>query len=128
MTEIHRRGVLVQWKKQLQAAAVTCVYRRDGLTPTEMTFVPLQTSIEDYGTDVVGQTSKYRDWGILVANFNIDGQAILPERGDEIDTQVNAITTGTFRVLPPLGERCYRFTDQLELILRIHTIQVNTEN
>lgn len=67
-----------------------------------------------------------RDFLVLAANLAIDGQPIVPERGDRIrESQGNA--TFIYEVTAPGKEPCWRYSDGFRKTLRIHTKQTVTE-
>jgi hypothetical protein len=74
----------------------------------------------------VVEHSESRDFLILAADLVLDGQAVLPERGDRVrETQDGK--TFVYEVMAPGKEPHYRFSDVYRRTLRIHTKQVATE-
>lgn len=67
-----------------------------------------------------------RDFLMLVADLTIDGQSIVPERGDRIrETHGNAIFI--YEVTAPGKEPCWRYSDAFRKTLRVHSKQTVTE-
>jgi len=78
---------------------------------------------DSYG---VVEHSESRDFLILAADLVLNGQAVLPERGDRIrETQDGK--TFVYEVMAPGREPHFRFSDVYRRTLRIHTKQVATE-
>jgi hypothetical protein len=74
----------------------------------------------------VAERSESRDFLILAADLVLDGQAVLPERGDRIrETQYGK--TFVYEVMAPGREPHYRFSDAYRRTLRVHTKQVAVE-
>ena len=74
----------------------------------------------------VVERSESRDFLLTAADLVLDGQAVLPERGDSIrETQDGK--TFVYEVMAPGKEPHYRFSDVYRRTLRIHTKQVATE-
>ena len=74
----------------------------------------------------VVEQSESRDFLVTAADLVLDGQAVLPGRGDRIrETQDGKVFV--YEVLAPGKEPHYRFSDVYRRTLRIHTKQVATE-
>jgi len=74
----------------------------------------------------VVEHSESRDFLILAADLVLDGQAVLPERGDRIrETQDGKVYV--YEVMAPGKEPEWRWSDGYRRTLRIHTKQVAIE-
>ena len=67
-----------------------------------------------------------RDFLIPAADLVLDGQAVLPERGDQV-REVQAGKTFVFEVMAPGSEPPWRWSDAFRKLLRIHAKQVGVE-
>jgi hypothetical protein len=66
-----------------------------------------------------------RDFLILAADLVLDGQAILPQRGDRIQ-EVQGSSTFVYEVTAPGNGPCWRYSDPYRKTLRIHSKQVES--
>jgi hypothetical protein len=64
-----------------------------------------------------------RDFLMLAAHLLIDGEPLVPERGDRI-REAQGQTTFVYEVTAPGKEPCWRYSDPYRKTLRIHTKQV----
>lgn len=67
----------------------------------------------------VSTASHREDWLVDGSDLKIDGQAIEPTRGDEIE---DVATGRRWKVVADGDEPCYRWTDGQKILLRIHSI------
>ena len=74
----------------------------------------------------VVERSESRDFLVTAADLVLDGQAVLPERGDRIREAQDG-KTYVYEVMAPGKEPHYRFSDVYRRTLRIHTRQVAVE-
>jgi hypothetical protein len=74
----------------------------------------------------VVERSESRDFLILAADLVLDGQAVLPERGDRI-READGEKVYVYEVMAPGKEPEWRWSDDYRRTLRIHTKQVATE-
>ena len=77
---------------------------------------------DGYGT-VVEQ--EIRDYILASSDLVLDGEQVLPQRGDEI-REVRGGVTYVYEVMDMGPERPYRFCDPAGKTLRIHTKHVDT--
>ena len=68
-----------------------------------------------------------RDFLIRAEDLVIDGQAILPQRGDTIH-EVHSGVTYTYEVLAPGKEPVWKWSDLYRSLLRIHTKQIQVQS
>lgn len=78
---------------------------------------------DQYGASI---RSESRDYLILAAHLVLDGQVILPQRGDQIRESAGD-QVWVYEVLGPGDEPCFRYSDPGRLTLRIHTQQIEQE-
>lgn len=91
------------------------------LSQASITAVPARSRVsmtDESGLTVTGQE---RDFIILAADLVLDGEQVLPERGDRIEQTVDGETTYTYEVMPIAGQKHYQPCDDLGRLLRIHT-------
>lgn len=68
----------------------------------------------------VFETFESRDFLFSTAELVLDGEAALPQRGDEIrETQGTKVFVCT--VLAPQGEQAFKYSDPYRRTLRVHT-------
>jgi hypothetical protein len=67
-----------------------------------------------------------RDFLILAENLVLEGQTVLPERGDRIRETQGDITF-VYEVLAPGNEPCWRYSDPYRKTIRIHAKQIRIE-
>jgi hypothetical protein len=103
----------------LAAAGVAGKYKR-GTDEIERTFIPGRSVSTDYGEDGAAIVARTHDWietnpdGLLLI-----GQVVKPKVGDRFDTDDGR----SFRVVYGEGESCWRWTDQTQQAIRIHTVE-----
>jgi len=103
----------------------TVVYQR-GDESVEVLATVGRTVFETADAYGVVEHSESRDFLILAADLMLDGQAVLPQRGDRIrETQDGR--TYVLEVMAPGKEPEWRWSDGYRQTLRIHTKQVATE-
>ena len=105
----------------LSTAGESVTYAR-GATTGSLTMLRGETEFEGYSADDHEFSGKTVDWLIEPADLTLDAPVgnTLPEIGDKI-TDANS---QVYKVVMPGGERHYRYTDQTEKLLRIHTVRV----
>lgn len=101
------RGLAVMYSRGDDSAAITAVPARSRVSMTD-----------ESGLTVTGQE---RDFIILAADLVLDGEQVLPERGDRIEQTVDGETTYTYEVMPIAGQKHYQPCDDQGRLLRIHT-------
>lgn len=67
-----------------------------------------------------------RDYLILSADLEIDGEVVIPIMGDKIKELVGE-TTFVYEIMAPGGEPCWRYSDPYRRTLRIHTKYIGPE-
>lgn len=107
---------------RLQSEAVEVTYRRGNDSIDSLAVVPGNTRHDELGAEAANVTSRDRDWIALAADLVIGGVRVEPDRGDEIDWIDATGTKRTFCVLERPGDRCFRYTDQTMLQVRIYTV------
>ena len=68
-----------------------------------------------------------RDFLILAADFVLDDQPILPQRGDQV-REAQGNTTFVYEVMAPGNGPCWRYSDAFRRTFRVHTKQIDTES
>jgi hypothetical protein len=66
-----------------------------------------------------------RDYLVLADDLVLDGQPIVPQRGDRV-REVQGSTTFVYEVTAPGKEPAWRYSDPYRKTLRIHTKQVES--
>lgn len=112
---LFAQSTKVRHRAVLKAAGVRITYSR-GSKPVELDAI--KASVRDRDLDEANISGRECDWIIWREDLRIDGAAVLPQRNDCVMSNGRK-----FQVLPRLGERCYRFTDQSEKQLRVFTIE-----
>ncbi len=103
----------------LAAAGVTGKYKR-GSDEVARTMTPGQTISEDYGDDGAAITARTHDWiEIDPESLKLNGETIKPQLGDRWDTDDGR----SFVVVYGKGEKLWRWTDQTQQAIRIHTVE-----
>jgi len=103
------------------AAGVTVTYRR-GAATVALSAVRGRSDDQDYGDDEGSVTA--REWSFILkaSDLVLGGVAVLPELGDEIDVTESGATT-TYVVANRTGERCFRYSDQFKLLIRVYAVE-----
>jgi len=104
-------------------AGRTVTYRR-GTDTVAVTATIGRTEFEVDDEFGVLRKIESRDFLILAADLVLNGQAVLPERGDEIDETQGGVTY-TYEVMAPGKEPHFRYSDPYRKTLRIHTKQTD---
>jgi len=75
-----------------------------------------------------GMFEKYisRDYIIAAGELLLNGEPILPARGDQI-REIQGSKTYVYEVMAPGNDPCWRWSDSYRRSLRIHTKQVGEE-
>ena len=120
----HQRSAVAAMHAALRGLAGEAItIRRKGKDAIKTTGVAGGTPIETIGDDGVAITSQAADWIVSAAAYNFGDGPVLPQRNDEIDWIDAAGVTHTYTVLPRGEDRCYRFTDQTRVQLRVHVVE-----
>lgn len=98
-------------------------YRRGNDSITKLAAVRGNTRHDDYGDEQNSITGREQDWIIWVDDLVKEGTRWTPQAEDEIDWVDSTNTLRTFHVLPRLGDRCFRHTDQTVQQFRVYTIE-----
>lgn len=104
------------------SAAHDVIYRRGDATVTIRATVgkSVLKLQDDYGNVRVVYTDK--DFIVAAEDLILDGQRILPERGDKI-TETIGDKTITWAVAAPGNEPEWRWCDPYQVMIRIHTVR-----
>jgi len=125
MTDLLQKGSEWLEEQRTRHAASTVQYVR-GSRSVEITATIGRTIFEvdnGYGVLVRHQS---RDFLALAAELILDGELVLPQRGDRIrETQGQQVFV--YEVMAPGKEPCWRYSDPYRKTLRIHTQQIATE-
>jgi hypothetical protein len=85
-----------------------------------------RTTFEIESSTGVAERFEARDFIITAADLVLDGDVVLPERGDRIKETVGSQTL-VYEVVGPGNEPCWRWSDPYRLALRVHTKQVGAQ-
>lgn len=99
---------------------------RHGNSDVELTANRGQSTSEDNGDDGAIVTSRLQDWILDPSAMKIDGVEFKPGRGDKI----TVLETGkVFAIVPAAGEKYWRWSDQTEVAIRVHSVEegISTE-
>ena len=102
-------------------AGVVITYKRGADSVTINDAVPGQTPVEmldDLG--FVSESLRYTDWLIDPADLVLNSATIEPEKGDEIRREING-KTHVYRVTQLTGAEIWRYSDNNETRIRVHT-------
>ena len=125
MTDLLQQGSEWLEEQRTRYAASTVQYVR-GSRSVEIAATIGRTTFEvddGYGVLVRHQS---RDFLALAADLVLEGELVLPERGDRIrETQGQQVFV--YEVMAPGKEPCWRYSDPYRKTLRIHTQQIATE-
>ena len=108
-----------------QSCGLAVTFRRGVFTVADVTAVVGETPFRTDDETGYSVISHSRDYLVAAADLIIDGSVVTPLRGDEIDEVIDGDTI-TFRVTAPNDEPCWRYSDDDNTRIRIHTIRVNT--
>lgn len=78
-----------------------------------------ETRSEEFPSDDVVITVRFRDYLIDVADYLIGGELTEPQSDDQIDETIDGEVV-TFQILPVQGE-ANRFSDRTRAVWRVHT-------
>lgn len=123
MPNLQRSAVGAMFAALRTVAGETITVRRPGKDAITIAAVLGSTPIETIGDDGNNVTTQAADWIASAAAYAFEGSPTLPKRGDEIDWIDQLGAKRTFHVLPRGEDRCYRYTDQTRIQLRIHVIE-----
>lgn len=118
MAGSHLRDAVAQLMSGLQDTDGIVVTYTRGASSVDVTAVPGTTEHQSYGPEGELITSRSADWLVRASDLVLDNQQTLPQRGDTITADGR-----TWIVLPVGDDRCYRFSDQFRVRLRIYTIE-----
>ena len=126
MADLLRQGSdWLEAQRKLHAAS-TVVYGR-GAFSVEVAATIGRTVFELENTYGIVEKTESRDFLVLTADLVLDGQAVLPQRGDRIRETCGQQVL-VYEVMAPGQEPAWRFSDPYRKTLRIHTKQVTTED
>lgn len=86
-----------------------------------------KTVVETTGEYGVVEKIESRDYLVLAEALVLEGQRILPERGDRI-CETEGDVAIVYEVMAPGHEPPWRYSDPFRKTLRIHTKHVDTES
>jgi hypothetical protein len=112
-------------RKRTQFAARMVRYERDDSQVDVLATIG-KTVFETTGEYGVVERTESRDFLVLAADLILDGQVLLPERGDRL-CETQGTTTFVYEVMAPGREPHWRYSDPYRTTLRIHTKQTDTE-
>jgi hypothetical protein len=81
-----------------------------------------ETTSQEFVTEEMAVTVRYRDYLIDVKDYIIDGEVTDPQPDDQIDETIGGLVV-TFQVLPNSGEP-NRYSDMTRTTWRLHTKEV----
>lgn len=121
MTDMMQTGAA--WLQAQRAAHMTrtVTYRRGELS-VEVAATLGQTVFRLDRTPAASVRLVTRDYIISAGILILDGQTVLPERGDRIEESDGQVC----EVLPPGGEPEWRWHDRERTVFRIHTKEVTS--
>lgn len=127
MANVLRNGMDWLAAKLKQHAGESVVYSR-GADSVAVTATLGKTLMRLDSTQTGGSLMEWTDADFLIAaeDLILASVAVEPERGDKIRWTKGGITR-VFEVLAPGGEPCWRWSDEFQTVMRIHTKQVGTE-
>jgi len=123
MTSILQKGALALAAATSQTCGLSITYRRGDNAVAGVSAVVGQTPFRIDDAAGASIVSRHRDFIFDAADLVIDGAAATPERGDEIDQADGAGDTVTYRVTAPAGEAPWRYVDEANSRIRVHTIR-----
>lgn len=122
MTTILEQAALAHFDALASQAGVSVRYAR-GNDDVELTAVPGSHVSEDYGEDGIAVVSRMQDWLIDPVDLVIDSATVKPEPGDRITT----LDDREFAVAYADAENCWRWSDQTQKFMRVHTVEKQLE-
>jgi hypothetical protein len=125
MTDMLRDGLSWLAGKLTSHAAREVTYQRGESQATVLATLGKTVAEQDSGEGLIMRI-EIRDYLIDTASLVIDGQQVLPERGDLI-IETEDGKSFTYEVLPIGSDRAWRYSDPFRLKLRIHTRLIATE-
>ncbi len=122
MADMLKNGMSWLESQRKKHLASQVLYRRDGASvPITATIGKTVFKIEDEYGRIVHYES--RDYLISTADLVLDGETVLPERGDEIIDEDGFV----YEVMAPANEPEWRYSDTHRQTLRIHTKHTRKE-
>ena len=125
MTDLLERGASWLDTQRIRHLSRPVTYVRGG-NSVEVQAAIGRTLFEVDNSAGVLEQSESRDFLVRAADLVLDGQTVLPERGDRIREEQDG-TLYVYEVMAPGREPHYRFSDPYRRTLRIHTKLVATE-
>ncbi len=123
------KSTKVRHRAVAKAAGVLVSYIRGVEVIEDVTAIPARIRDDDFGGDALLQlTARERDWIFWGEDLTLDGDKITPQRNDLIVWVDDDGNSHRYEVLPRLGERCYRFTDQSLKQVRVFTVETPAGN
>lgn len=129
MTDLLAKGADWLTRKRQEHLARPVTYQRtvDGGDQTvDLNATIGQTVFRLDDTYPSGVRVVSRDFLVQTSDLVLDGQTVLPQRGDVI-TEVAGVKSYVHEVSAPGGEPEWRYSDPQRTTLRIHTKQVNIQ-
>ena len=126
MTDMLRDGLSWLTGKLTSHAAREVTYRRGDLQATVLATIGKTVAEQDSGDGLI-MRMEIRDYLIDTMSLLLDGQQLLPQRGDLI-IETEDGKDFTYEVLPIGSDRAWRYSDPFRLKLRIHTRLIATED
>ena len=125
MSDILSAGQLWLAGKLTLHASREVTYRRGNAECLVTATVGKTVAQQDSGDGLILR-AEIRDYLIDTQSLQLDGQLILPERGDQIIEMEDGKSL-TYEVLPIGNQRCWRYSDPFRWKLRIHTRLIATD-
>lgn len=104
-----------------KAAKETIAYTRYGTAAGVTEAIPGRNRVALQVIDTAQMSEVEFDWLATASELTISGNRTEPQKGDLITWTNPAGQVLTFTVLPDVTERCFRYVDQTQHMLRIHT-------
>lgn len=102
-------------------AAETIAYTRGAETAAITEGIPGRNRVALHVIDSSQMSEVEFDWLATASELTLGGSRIDPKKGDLITWTNPAGQVLTFTVLPDVTERCFRYVDQTQHMMRIHT-------
>lgn len=122
MVDLLERASAWLDEQRSRHASRAVTYARGGRTLEVSATIGRTTFEVDDGYGVLVQHES-RDFLILAADLVLDGQPILPQRGDQV-WEVQGSNTFVYEVTAPGNGPCWRYSGPYRKTLRIHSKQV----
>jgi len=125
MTDMLRDGLSWLAGKLTSHAAREVTYQRGESQSSVLAMIGKTVAEQDSGDGLI-MRMEIRDYLIDTTSLVLDGQQVLPERGDLIIETEDGKGL-TYEILPIGSDRAWRYSDPFRLKLRIHTRLIATE-